>query len=265
MQWQKGLQLAKGKFVWIAESDDSCEPAFVSSILPDLESGRVALGFTRTMSIDDEGHETSNIFWPELFNPSFFANNQLISCSSFLCNFLGARNCIPNVSSVIFSIQDLKHEVAFAAQSAAYFRFTGDWIFWARLLLAYREKNMIYVSSPLCLHRDHGNTTRIVLDRISEGQRMREYSKAIQQVLCLQGIYAALSSLRALKSGWWDWSYDQYLCRYKPLFIERLIGFPLSGFHLIGYWIYRIRRIARFGASFIFTRTRARTDADLPT
>ena len=94
---------------------------------------------------------------------------------------------------------------------------------------------------------------------------MREYSKAIQQVLCLQGIYAALSSLRALKSGWWDWSYDQYLCRYKPLFIERLIGFPLSGFHLIGYWIYSIRRIARFGASFIFTRTRARTDADLTT
>lgn len=27
-QWQKGIALAKGTFVWIAESDDFCEPHF---------------------------------------------------------------------------------------------------------------------------------------------------------------------------------------------------------------------------------------------
>jgi len=245
-QWEKGFQLARGNYIWIAESDDSCDPAFVSSILPDLESGRVALAFTRTMSIDDDGHETNNAYWPELFNRNFFAQNQLISCRRFLCDFLGARNCIPNVSSVIFSTQGVKREVRHAAQSAAHFRFAGDWIFWACLLLAYGERSMLYISSPLCLHRDHGSTTRIVLERNREGQRMREYSKVIQQVLCLQGLHGALTSLRALSSGWWDWSYHQYLFRYKPLFVQRLIGFPQGGIHLIGYWVYRIRGIFGF-------------------
>ncbi len=35
---EKGLQLAKGKYVWIAESDDYATPDFLSSLLPVLES-----------------------------------------------------------------------------------------------------------------------------------------------------------------------------------------------------------------------------------
>ena len=136
--------------------------------------------------------------------------------------------------------------------------FSGRASFWLT-----EKENMLYVSSPLCLHRDHGKTTRIVLERNGEGQRMREYSKAIQQILCLQGIHGALSALRAFKFGWWDWSYDQYLCRYKPLFFQRLIGFPQCGIHLIGYWVYRIRAIARFRRLTCLSSSRARTDADL--
>src|SRR5450432_2232601 len=28
-QWTKGISLAKGNYIWIAESDDSCEPQFL--------------------------------------------------------------------------------------------------------------------------------------------------------------------------------------------------------------------------------------------
>ena len=32
-QWYKGFQLCKGEIVWIAESDDSCEPTFLESLV----------------------------------------------------------------------------------------------------------------------------------------------------------------------------------------------------------------------------------------
>lgn len=254
-QWEKGLSLAMGKYVWIAESDDSCSPEFVSSILPFLEDEHGALAFTKTQTINDKGLLKHEPYWPELFNASFFSATRRISCRRFLLNFLCARNCIPNVSSVIFSMQSCKREVILAARHAARYRFVGDWIFWARLIHVYGKRNMIYVSRPLCFHRDHGNTTRVVLDRKAEGHRMREYSEAIHQVLFLHGLRAAWMSFRGLRSGWWNWTYEQYLSRYKPFVIQRLVGYPQSGIHLIGYWIYSLlhfyrgcRRVSSFSS-----------------
>jgi glycosyltransferase involved in cell wall biosynthesis len=244
-QWETGLRLATGKYVWIAESDDSCSPAFVSSILPYLESEHVAIAFTRTQSINDFGACGSNDYWPELFDRIFFSETQLVSCPSFLHNYLCARNCIPNVSSVIFLMHGYRREVIRAAQQAAQYRFVGDWIFWSRLAYSYGKRNLIYICTPLCHHRDHGNTTRVVLDRQSEGRRIREYSNAIHHVLILHGLSAAWSILRALSSGWWNWTYEWYLSCYRPNFIQRLVGSPQYGMHLIGYWYYRICRFYR--------------------
>lgn len=28
-QWQRGIELSQGKYIWIAESDDSCDPDFL--------------------------------------------------------------------------------------------------------------------------------------------------------------------------------------------------------------------------------------------
>src|SRR5690606_24447409 len=36
-QWEKGIGLAKGKYIWIAESDDWCERNLLESLLPPLE------------------------------------------------------------------------------------------------------------------------------------------------------------------------------------------------------------------------------------
>ena len=238
-QWEKGLRLAKGKFVWIAESDDSCSPLFISSILPSLEKGDFSLVYTKTLSIDKNSRKISDAYWPEQFNKSFFNETQLISCRRFLHSYLSARNCIPNVSSVIFSIEGIKLDAIMAAQRAARFKFVGDWIFWANLLVAYKKKNLLYLSSPLCLHRNHDNTTRKLFDRQGECQRMRECNEAIHHILWIQGLHAPLILMRALSFGWWNWLYELYLSRYKPSIVEQLAVYPLNRVHFIGFWIYR--------------------------
>src|SRR5690349_18391470 len=37
IQWQKGFELAAGKYVWIAESDDWAEPDFLEKMVPLLK------------------------------------------------------------------------------------------------------------------------------------------------------------------------------------------------------------------------------------
>src|ERR1700742_1367615 len=32
-QWKKGIELAKGKYIWIAESDDWCEPNLLETLV----------------------------------------------------------------------------------------------------------------------------------------------------------------------------------------------------------------------------------------
>ena len=54
-QWEKGISLARGKYIWIAESDDSADPRLLGSIVNALERYPSAVvGFCSTVVIDSE-------------------------------------------------------------------------------------------------------------------------------------------------------------------------------------------------------------------
>ncbi|MGI4804090.1 MAG: glycosyltransferase family 2 protein, partial [Janthinobacterium lividum] len=40
LQWKKGFELAKGKYIWIAESDDNCNPLFLETLTSILEKDK---------------------------------------------------------------------------------------------------------------------------------------------------------------------------------------------------------------------------------
>lgn len=37
-QWKKGITLAKGEFIWIAESDDYCEPSLLEALVKQIQA-----------------------------------------------------------------------------------------------------------------------------------------------------------------------------------------------------------------------------------
>ncbi|WP_242117954.1 glycosyltransferase family 2 protein [Aestuariivivens sediminicola] len=49
-QWKKGLILAKGDYIWIAESDDYCEVNFLQSHLKHIDKADVSVAQTRVVS-----------------------------------------------------------------------------------------------------------------------------------------------------------------------------------------------------------------------
>ena len=57
VQWQKGLNLAKGDLIWIAESDDICDKSFLVNLIPHFEKEEVVMAFTRSLCIDEKGND----------------------------------------------------------------------------------------------------------------------------------------------------------------------------------------------------------------
>lgn len=115
LQWQKGLQLAKGSFIWIAESDDYCDLNFLESQLKVLKTADVAVA--RTLAFANDTVNT------EVFHPIFDDNKQ--EESILYCPIL-------NVSSVLFRaslLEDIKDEYF------AYYKIIGDRVFYFEFFL----------------------------------------------------------------------------------------------------------------------------------
>jgi glycosyltransferase involved in cell wall biosynthesis len=240
-QWEEALSLVKGKYIWIAESDDSCDSTFVSSLLQRIQGEHASIAFSRTKTIDAQGSSLDIPYWPEVIDRAFFRDHQSISCSQFLRRYMPARNCIPNVSSAIFTVQGFREQVLYASRQVSRYRYVGDWLFWCYLLKAYGSNRVVYDPRPLCYHRDHDSSTRALSTRHKEKIHIEEYSDAVNHILLMQGSRAPVVYLRAIIQGWWVWSRDEYFWRYKPTKLEALLGTPQRGLHKIAYWIYGAR------------------------
>ena len=60
LQWNKGLELAKGQYIWIAESDDWCEPDFLEKLVPELQRQSVMIAFASSVFYS-ENEETNDL------------------------------------------------------------------------------------------------------------------------------------------------------------------------------------------------------------
>jgi glycosyltransferase involved in cell wall biosynthesis len=128
LQWIKGIELAKGEYIWIAESDDYCDKDFLTNVMNVLADKSIALCFTHSFIVDENNNNRGLYFYPwSLFSDNFITNgNELIK--DYFCS----TNIIPNASAVVFKkglVNDsIKREVG-------KFKINGDWFVWINLLM----------------------------------------------------------------------------------------------------------------------------------
>ena len=62
-QWRKGIDLAQGEYVWIAESDDYCEPTLLATLVRALDQYPTAsIAFAGAVLVDENGKPTGREF-----------------------------------------------------------------------------------------------------------------------------------------------------------------------------------------------------------
>jgi glycosyltransferase involved in cell wall biosynthesis len=163
IQWNRGVRFARGKYVWIAEADDTCSLNFLERMVKVMEANNsVGLAYCNTTPIDDNGLVIDKDFYTTYTSDldtkrwlSDFQSNGLLEVR----NYLARKNTITNVSGVLFR----RESFISANYAPENLRMCGDWLTYCRVL---HESNLAFISSPLNFHRQHTakHTKNSVLD-----------------------------------------------------------------------------------------------------
>ncbi len=178
-QWQRGLEMAKGDWIWIAESDDYCDPNFIASLLSfnEKKNNKAGVLYAQSNDVNAQGEILSNrITYTAQFEPNIWSQNFLVKGTEFIENYLKVKCVIPNASAVLFKRVLLEENPISPEQLGM--RMCGDWLFWLRLC---RQTYVGFVATPLNSFREHSGVTRNHNSyekkrvRCSEEKKVREY------------------------------------------------------------------------------------------
>lgn len=122
-QWDKGIELAQGEWIWIAESDDWAEPKFLETLMAAVSvHPECGLAYTWTNWVDSEGR----LLWK---SPSSDAVN-VYDSERYIKEKLLVCNSIANVSECIFKKSLYKGSQTYRYE---WMRLCGDWFFYVLL------------------------------------------------------------------------------------------------------------------------------------
>ena len=175
-QWQKGMNLATGDYVWVAEADDYAKKNFLNEVVSPLKkNNNIVISYADTGFIDSNGYITKNSLVDQIdilktnhWNASYVNKGiSEINCYSYL-------NCtIPNVSGTI--IKKGNYDEIF--EEAKKFHQSGDWFTYLNIL---NLGDISFINKTLNYYRVHGNNISQTFDKkahILEIQRIYKFVK----------------------------------------------------------------------------------------
>lgn len=154
IQWSKGLAHCVGEYVWIAESDDIAHPEFLATLVQLLDDNKqLAFGYCQSLEINSTSEVIGSYYrHTEDLNSTLWKNDFTLDGKTFVTDYLTQRNCIPNVSAVLFRKNSL-----IVSNTVKSYRYLGDWLLYIQVL---KNKKIGYVARELNYFRTHANTTR---------------------------------------------------------------------------------------------------------
>ena len=152
-QWNKGVELAKGEYIWIAESDDVAAPSFLQKVMSVYNSDpAVVLSFTQSYKLNYKSEITGSwLGFMKSTDKKLFLKDFIISGHNFITRSLIYKNTIPNASSLVFNKQ-----VYLAIGGADItLRYCSDWLTWLKMAT---KGKVAYISEPLNYFRYHDSS-----------------------------------------------------------------------------------------------------------
>jgi glycosyltransferase involved in cell wall biosynthesis len=153
-QWNKGVRLARGEYVWLAESDDYADYSLLERLVGVLNTDRrIAFAYCRSWSVNEMDQIDGFVyFWPDRANPRW-QTDFCVDGREECCHYFARYNPVRNASAVLFRKANYE-QVGGADES---YRLAGDWKLWAALALTGKVS---YVSESLNYQRFHGANTQ---------------------------------------------------------------------------------------------------------
>jgi glycosyltransferase involved in cell wall biosynthesis len=155
VQWNKGIEQAKGEWIWIAESDDWCELNFLNTIFNKIQKVEQEKKYNICIAYSNSyiSDEFSNINGIYDENFALYQNDFYLEGKKLIQKYFPYQNIIPNASAVIFRKKLITIKVI---NELINFKINGDWYLWINLLL---NGNCLFIAEPLNYFRRHNGAT----------------------------------------------------------------------------------------------------------
>ena len=177
-QWNQGVSVARGKYIWIAESDDYSDPHFLETLVEKLEqSPAVAVAYCQSWVVDAQSEIIGSMQpWTDALDTQRWTADYQNSGSDENRKYLFHRPTIPNTSAVVFRKQ--RYQAVGGANES--FVMCGDWLHWIKML---EDAEVYFTAEPLNYFRRHEVTTRHILTHDRVLVRIREEYRILEYIL----------------------------------------------------------------------------------
>ncbi|MBL4670581.1 MAG: glycoside hydrolase family 99-like domain-containing protein [Flavobacteriales bacterium] len=157
-QWRKGIELASGDYIWIAEADDLSEKRFLDEVMPYFEYESVAFSYCESVQIDENGNQIVGNYTAYLADISNekWQRNYIAPGIQEICSAFAVKNTVPNVSAVIFKRENIKAAFENYKEEIIKYRFAGDWMLYVAMLTA--GDHVAFSKKALNKHRRHASS-----------------------------------------------------------------------------------------------------------
>ncbi|MCR4769931.1 MAG: glycosyltransferase [Bacteroidaceae bacterium] len=166
-QWDKGINLAKGELIWIAESDDFCEPTLLEVLVREFERDEhLTLAYTLLQKVDAEGRPI-----PYLRRTPCGVTR--LGGRDYVRRYMTTCNHCANASSAVFK------KVAYQKIDRLYttYKAGGDKLFWIEIA---ELGNVAIVNKRLNYFRQHQQ--KVTPGAVKKGINLIEYKKTYTYV-----------------------------------------------------------------------------------
>ena len=153
-QWNKGVALAGGEYVWIAESDDYADERLLERLVGMLEGNpRCGMACCESWYVYGDAPPTTRTNQSHLPENGRWRQDYVADGRSECAEHLILCNTMPNASAIVFR-RALYERLGGADESM---RLCSDWLLWVRMLEA---SDLAHVGEPLNYYRCHTAAVR---------------------------------------------------------------------------------------------------------
>jgi glycosyl transferase family 2 len=159
-QWNKGVRLARGEYVWIAESDDYAHERLLERLVGVLDAEpEVTFAYCRSWRVCEGQPDTLADDYLDWIDSRHWKADFLADGREECRKYFVRKNPVPNASAVVFR-RAAYEEVGGADETLV---LCGDWKLWAMLALAGK---VAYLAEPLNHFRFHEASVRSKMGRM---------------------------------------------------------------------------------------------------
>lgn len=184
-QWIKGVGLASGDLIWIAEADDVARSEFLAEVTASFSWEDVVLSYCQSRQVDEDASLLADDYLAYTDGlERDFTRRYIADGADELTRCLSVKNSIPNVSAVVFRGDALKASIEACRGEVERLRYAADWRLYVELMA---RGAIAFSTRSLNDHRRHPGS---VIGSGDAWAHVREIAEVQQAAAAVPGVRA---------------------------------------------------------------------------